>query len=148
MGFSCSPSLCLSCPFILCYFFFTPCGTCPSRCSKHQTSSSLRAPKLDCVPQSHVSGSLWMLPPRHSPDLRAGFPCWMWGELKPPWDPQQCYGGFAGVRSCENIPQNLFTLHFVSPSSFQGLKTPLGELFAGTCLLLGMDQWLGGERYY
>lgn len=35
--------------------FFTPSGTCPLHCSKHQISSSLHASKMDCVPQGHIS---------------------------------------------------------------------------------------------
>ena len=152
MGFACSPPLCLLCPLLSSAFFLTPCGTCPSRCSKHQISSSLHAPKLDCVPQGHISALPLDAPSQTQARFKGWFPPFhwgrgeIWGKLKAPRDSRQRYLGLAGARSSENLPWHLFSLCFVFPSSFQGLKTPLDELYVGTRLLLGKDQWLGGER--
>lgn len=148
MGFSCSPSLCLSCPFTLCCFCFHSLWDLPiallrtsdillSPCSL----VGLRAPQpcfglpLDVPSQTQARPEGW-------------FPLWGVEGAETPMGPSAALWGFAGVRSWENIPQHPFPLYFVSPSSFQALKVALGELFAGTHLLLGTDQWLGGERCY
>lgn len=155
MGFSRSPSLCLLCPLLssaFLFFFLTPCGTCPSHCSKHQISSSLRAFKLDCVPQGHISALSLDAPSQTRARLEGRFPPFScgrgetWGELQALRDPRQRYLGLAGARRKENLPEHLFPSCFISPHSFQGLKKPLDELYAGTRLLLGTDQWLSGER--
>lgn len=134
--------------------FFAPCGTCPSCCSKHQISSSLPASKLDCMPQGHVSALPLDAPSKRWARLEGWFPplrCGrgeVWEELKALRDPRQHYPGLAGARSGENLPDTSFPCapYLQFSSSFQGLKTPLGELYVRTRLLLGKDQWLSGER--
>lgn len=153
MGFSCSPCLCLSC-CLLSSAFFSSLWNLPI--ALLQTSNILLSPcsQIGLCDQDHVSALPLDAPSQTQAGLEGWFPPFccgrgeMWGKLRAPGDPQQCYPGLAGARSRENLPWHLFPMCLVSPSSFQGLKARLGELQVGTQLLLGRDQWLGGKRYH